>query len=60
MSDRVSAFEKPDWEQVKGDFASRRRSLRHRSARIFATCAQGAWLLLAVTPVIVVICAIKG
>ncbi|WP_158513370.1 hypothetical protein [Kozakia baliensis] len=42
-------------------FSSRRRaSLKERSARLFATCAQGAWLLLAATPVIVVICALKG
>ncbi|AQS87407.1 hypothetical protein AA101099_3000 [Neoasaia chiangmaiensis NBRC 101099] len=39
---------------------ARRGSLRQRSARIFATCAQGAWLLLAATPVIVVVCALKG
>jgi hypothetical protein len=35
-------------------------SLRARSARLFATCVQGVWLLLAATPVIVVLCALKG
>ncbi|MBS4074680.1 hypothetical protein KGY14_05685 [Ameyamaea chiangmaiensis] len=40
-----------------------RRSLgrvaRHRVARAVATAAMGAWILLAVTPVVVVICAIR-
>ncbi|GAJ29173.1 hypothetical protein [Acidomonas methanolica] len=38
----------------------RRATFGARSARIFATCAQGAWVLLAMTPVIVVLCALKG
>jgi len=36
-----------------------RSRLRHRVARTVATAAMGAWILLAVTPVVVVICAIR-
>lgn len=38
----------------------RQLSLSQRGARALATCAQGVWLLLAATPVIVVVCALKG
>ncbi|BAT20227.1 MULTISPECIES: hypothetical protein [Asaia] len=38
----------------------RRIPFKVRSAHFVARCVQNVWLLLAATPVIVVICAIKG
>ncbi|GBQ10584.1 hypothetical protein [Swaminathania salitolerans] len=38
----------------------RRMPLKDRSVHFVARCVQNVWLLLAATPVIVVICAIKG
>jgi hypothetical protein len=42
-----------------GHFVSSRR-LRQRLAQWVATCAMGAWVLLAIVPVVVVIMAING
>ena len=39
---------------------SRRVGMREHTGRVFAVAAQGAWFLLAVTPVIVVVCALRG
>lgn len=38
----------------------RRIPFKVRSAHFLARCVQNVWLLLAATPVIVIICAIKG
>ncbi|MFB9914949.1 hypothetical protein [Gluconobacter kanchanaburiensis] len=38
----------------------RRPVLRHMGTRIVKTCSIGAWLFLAATPLIVVVCAIHG
>lgn len=40
--------------------SSRRGGVKEHTARVFAVAAQGAWFLLAVTPVIVVVCALRG
>jgi len=45
---------------IETNSSFQRQGVRRRLARTFATCAQGAWLLLAATPVIVIVCAIKG
>jgi len=63
MSEQMSALDRGritgfDWEPHRTE-RSRHRSLRARGARLFATCAQGAWVLLAVTPVVVVLFAIS-
>lgn len=39
---------------------ARRMPFKVRSAYFVARCAQNVWILLAATPVIVVICAIRG
>ncbi|WP_156938801.1 hypothetical protein [Asaia astilbis] len=49
IEDRVSAQE-----------LIRRIPFKVRSAHFVARCVQNVWLLLAATPVIVIICAIKG
>ncbi|MFC0501880.1 hypothetical protein [Asaia krungthepensis] len=57
MSSRIQAFLD---EKVVAENLIRRIPFKVRSAHFVARCVQNVWLLLAATPVIVVICAIKG
>ncbi|WP_336760465.1 hypothetical protein [Asaia sp. VD9] len=47
-------------ENIVAEILTRRTPFKVRSAHFVAKCVQNVWLVLAATPVIVVICAIKG
>ncbi|WP_281279636.1 hypothetical protein [Swingsia samuiensis] len=39
---------------------SNRRTMRHVGTRMVAKCSMAAWVLLAITPIIVLFCALNG
>ncbi|WP_159103517.1 hypothetical protein [Asaia prunellae] len=47
-------------DQISAEALIRRIPFKVRSAHFVARCVQNVWLLLAATPVIVLICALKG
>ncbi|WP_159101788.1 hypothetical protein ABHV46_04115 [Asaia sp. BMEF1] len=47
-------------DNISAESLIRRIPFKVRSAHFVARCVQNVWLLLAATPVIVVICAIRG
>ncbi|WP_332337778.1 hypothetical protein [Asaia spathodeae] len=57
MSSRIHAVIE---DNISAEALIRRIPFKVRSAHFVARCVQNVWLLLAATPVIVIICAIKG